>query len=211
MGGRQDVARGVSSGTAPRAGRDQRLDRLVTAAVLRAKDGDSEAFAFLYEQYAEDVRAYAGSIVTNVDDAEDITQQVFAKLLLVIGKYQQREAPFIAWIITVTRNVALDHLRRQRTIPVQEVRSEATGQVAATDRAVDLTEALSRLPFDQLEVVLLRHLGGLSPSEIATRTGRTESSVHGLHHRGRRSLRAELASRGAAPATARLRPAATPA
>ena len=69
----------------------------------------------------------------------------------------------------------------------------------------DLQEALAKLPRDQREVLVLRHFAGLSPTEIAERTGRTEGSVHGLHHRGRRALTAELASRGVAPATARLR------
>ena len=64
----------------------------------------------------------------------------------------------------------------------------------------ELREALAILPGDQREVLVLRHFAGLSPTEIADHTGRTESSIHGLHHRGRRALRAELISRGAAPA-----------
>jgi RNA polymerase sigma-70 factor (ECF subfamily) len=48
---------------------------------------------------------------------------------------------------------------------------------------------------------VLRHFAGLSPLEIARRTGRSEGSIHGLHHRGRRALKAELISRGSAPAT----------
>jgi DNA-directed RNA polymerase specialized sigma24 family protein len=64
-----------------------------------------------------------------------------------------------------------------------------------------LKDALATLPPAQREVLILRHFAGLSPTEIATRTGKTEGSIHGLHHRGRRALTAELASRGAAPAT----------
>jgi RNA polymerase sigma-70 factor (ECF subfamily) len=61
--------------------------------------------------------------------------------------------------------------------------------------------ALAGLPADQREVVVLRHLLGLSPGEIARRLGKSEGAVHGLHHRGRRSLKAALADLGAAPAT----------
>ena len=50
--------------------------------------------------------------------------------------------------------------------------------------------------------MLLRHVVGLTPGEIASRLGRTESSIHGLHHRGRRALQVELASRDSAPAIA---------
>jgi RNA polymerase sigma-70 factor, ECF subfamily len=49
-------------------------------------------------------------------------------------------------------------------------------------------------------VVVLRHLAGLSPGEIAERLGKTEPSIHGLHHRGRGSLRSALADRECAPA-----------
>lgn len=56
-------------------------------------------------------------------------------------------------------------------------------------------------PKDQREVLVLRHFAGLSPAEIATRTGRSEGSVRGLHHRGRGALKAKLTSRGVAPAT----------
>ena len=56
----------------------------------------------------------------------------------------------------------------------------------------DLREALAELPRDQCEVLVLRHFAGLSPTEIAKRTGRSEGSIHGLHHRGRRALRVQL-------------------
>ena len=65
----------------------------------------------------------------------------------------------------------------------------------------ELREALAALPRDQCEVLVLRHFAGLSPIEIAKLTGRSEGSVHGLHHRGRRALQADLTGRGAAPTT----------
>ena len=70
------------------------------------------------------------------------------------------------------------------------------------DRALSLREALARLPADQREVLVLRHVAGLSPGEIADRLGKTEASIHGLHHRGRSALRAALSELDAAPVTA---------
>ncbi len=178
---------------------------LVALAVRRAQAGDREALGFLYARYADNVYGYVRSIVHDQHEAEDITQHVFAKLINVIGKYEERDVPFFAWILRVSRNVAVDHIRRHRAIPVEEVR--AVDEVGAGredgDRMNDLREALALLPHDQREVLVLRHFAGLSPTEIAQRTGRTEGSVHGLHHRGRRALTAELSSRGAAPSTAR--------
>jgi RNA polymerase sigma-70 factor (ECF subfamily) len=173
----------------------------VGRAVARAKDGDREALGWLYIRFAENVYGYVGSIVRDPHDAEDVTQQVFAKLLVNLSKYEEREAPFLSWILAVARNVALDHIRRCRAIPCAEVRDPAC---AATEcdplTAFSVKDALAALPAEQREVVLLRHLVGLSPPEIAARLGRTESSVHGLHHRGRSAVRDSLAEVGATPA-----------
>src|SRR5204863_230026 len=126
--------------------------------------------------------------------------QVFAKLIGVIGSYKEREVPLFAWILRVARNAAIDHIRKRRLVPVEEVRAaqEHMSDVRGATRASDLKEALATLPHAQREVLVLRQFAGLSPSEIATRTGRTEGSIHGLHHRGRRALSAELISRVAA-------------
>jgi len=180
---------------------------LVAQAVKRAQAGDRQALGFLYARYADNVYGYVRSIVHDQHEAEDITQQVFAKLINVIGKYEERDVPFFAWILRVSRNVAVDHIRRHRAIPVEEVRAvdDIGGGPEDRERMNELREALALLPPDQREVLVLRHFAGLSPTEIAQRTGRTEGSVHGLHHRARRALTAELSSRGAAPATARSR------
>jgi RNA polymerase sigma-70 factor, ECF subfamily len=189
--------------------REQALDsddrRLVAEAVRRAQRGEREAIGLLYARYADDVEGYVRSILRDRHEAEDVTQQVFAKLITAIGKYEQREVPFFAWMLRVARNVALDHIRARRAVPVGKVRlSETESSAPVGARPVDeLREVLHELPRDQREVLVLRHLAGLSPREIAACTGRTEASIHGLHHRGRRTLQAGLVSRGLAPAVAR--------
>lgn len=194
-----DMPRGTTSA----ATAEQLMSLRVSQAVRRAQLGDREALGFLYARYADNVHGYVRSIVHDSHEAEDVTQQVFTKLIHVIGKYEERDVPFFAWVLRVARNVAVDHLRRQRLVPVEEIRTtdHGSGDPAAGGRMRDLREALSVLPKDQCEVLVLRHFAGLSPTEIATQTGRSEGSIHGLHHRGRRTLRAELTSRGAAPAT----------
>jgi RNA polymerase sigma-70 factor (ECF subfamily) len=177
--------------------------KLVQDAVRRAKQGDSEALHFLYVRYAPDLLRYVNSFVHDHHEAEDITQNVFAKLMTAIGKYQPTDVPFTAWILRVARNAALDHMRARRAIPTEEVRAEDVGQAQISfDRGRDLRSALELLPQDQQEVLVLRHIFGLSPLEIASALGKSESSVHGLHHRGRRTLKASLVELGAAPVVA---------
>jgi RNA polymerase sigma-70 factor, ECF subfamily len=181
-----------------------RAAQLTQEAVARAQAGDSEGLHFLYVRYSDDVLRYVASFVRDHHEAEDITQNVFAKLMKAIKRYQQQEVPFDAWILRVARNAALDYLRAKRAIPTEEVRVADGGQAEMRlDRGRALREALEELPEDQREVLVLRHIVGLSPVEIAGTLNKSESSVHGLHHRGRRSLRASLVDLGAAPVVAR--------
>jgi RNA polymerase sigma-70 factor (ECF subfamily) len=177
--------------------------RLVSQAVTRAQKGDMSALHFLYVRFADDVCAYVMSIVRDSHEAEDVTQNVFAKLMTAIRKYEQREVPFAAWILRVARNVALDHVRARRQIPCEQVRADDAGdERIGFERSQSLREALERLPEEQREVLVLRHVAGLSPGEIAERLGKTEGSIHGLHHRGRGALQAALRELEAAPVTA---------
>jgi RNA polymerase sigma-70 factor (ECF subfamily) len=177
--------------------------QIVQEAIDRAKAGDLEGIHFLYVRYAADVQRYIASFVHDHHEAEDIAQNVFAKLITAIGKYEERDVPFAAWIMRVARNAALDHMRGRRAIPTEEVRVADGGQAqTGFDRGQDLRLALEALPEDQREVLILRHIAGLSPVEIAATLEKSESSVHGLHHRGRRTLKAKLMEMGAAPVVA---------
>lgn len=179
-------------------------DRAVKRLVAAAQAGDQEAMQALYERFADGVHLYVSRIVGGRHDAEDVTQQVFAKLLTELDRYVPGDAPFAAWVLRVARNLAIDHLRRSRLVPCEEVRSRDTlADDAGRECAASLREALVGLTPDQRNVLLLRHLVGLSPGEIAERTGRTVRSVHCLHHRGRRAARTALNDMGAAPATSR--------
>jgi RNA polymerase sigma-70 factor, ECF subfamily len=179
--------------------------RTVALAVARGKEGDREAIRYLYVRYSHNIYGYVRSILQDDHEAEDVTQHVFAKLMSALAKYDQRGVPFSAWILRVARNAALDHVRQRRPIPFEEVRSahdSGGDETTHHDRSLMLRDALATLPDDQREVLVLRHLVGLSPGEIAERLGRTEPSIHGLHHRGRRALQAELSSRDSMPSTA---------
>lgn len=168
-------------------------------AIARAKEGDQEALRFLYLSYSNNIYGYVRSIVRDDHEAEDVTQHVFAKLMTTIGKYDDRGVPFFAWLLRLARNVAIDHLRANRLVPTENVVDPETGWAGDVDRAVAVRDAIAALPEEQREVVILRHVVGLSPREIAHRLGRTEGSIHGLHHRGRRTLQRELVRRDSAP------------
>jgi RNA polymerase sigma-70 factor (ECF subfamily) len=173
----------------------------LVGAIAKAKAGENEGYRYLYSRYSDNIFSYVRQIVHDDHDAEDITQQVFAKLFTAIKRYEPRSVPFSAWILRVARNAAIDHIRSDRLIPCEEVRgADQLADEVSDERRRSLTDALGLLPRAQREVVVMRHLVGLTPSEIAGRLGKSESAIHGLHHRGRRSLQRELVKSGSAPA-----------
>jgi RNA polymerase sigma-70 factor (ECF subfamily) len=179
-------------------------EEITRRAVQRAKEGDRDAIGFLYVRFASNVYGYARSIIRDEHEAEDVTQQVFAKLMTAIAKYEERDVPFTAWILRITHNLAIDHMRRMRSIPCEEVRAADTAgdEDANRQRLGSLREALAQLPQEQRQVLVMRHVVGMAPGEIADQLGKSEGSVHGLHHRGRGALKAALTALEAAPITA---------
>ena len=184
----------------------QELDRHVERAISVAKRGDQEGIRFLYIRYFDSVNGYVRRIVRDDYEAEDITQQVFVKLMTAVHKYQPWGVPFKGWILRLAHNVAIDHLRVRAPIPVDKLPfHDYRDDSARRDSLRLLEEALKTLPEDQRTVVVLRHFLGLSPPEIASRVGRTESAVHGLQHRGRRNLQIQLSRLDVEPQTRHLR------
>jgi RNA polymerase sigma-70 factor (ECF subfamily) len=176
-------------------------EALVLSAVTNAKQGDDDAMRFLYLRYADNVYGYVCSIVRDEHEAEDVTQQIFAKLMTALQRYEPRSVPFSAWILRIAHNAAIDHMRARRAVPCEEVRSpELEDGDVSRERARDLQAALSKLPPEQRDVIVMRFVLGLSPKEIAERIGRSEDAVHGLQHRGRTTLRRELTALQSAPA-----------
>jgi RNA polymerase sigma-70 factor (ECF subfamily) len=174
----------------------------VARAVSRAKAGDRDALGDLYSRYADNVYGFVLSILRDEHEAEDVTQHVFAKLMTVLPAYEERGVPFHAWVLRVARNAALDHLRRRRPIPYEDVDAGAASpSEVGAERWECLRDALGSLSEDQREVVVLRHVLGLSPREIASRLGKSEGSIHGLHHRGRGALQQALRDLDSAPMT----------
>ncbi|MFL5862886.1 MAG: RNA polymerase sigma factor [Solirubrobacteraceae bacterium] len=180
--------------------------RRVRLAVARAKEGDRDAVRYLYVVYSHNIYGYVRSIVHDEHEAEDVTQHVFAKLMTAIVKYDDRGVPFFAWLLRLARNLAIDHIRANKVMPTENVIDPDLSSGSDLDRAETVRAALATLPEEQRQVVFLRHVVGLTPGEIADRMGRTASSIHGLHHRGRRALQRELALVDSTPLT-RSRPA----
>jgi RNA polymerase sigma-70 factor (ECF subfamily) len=164
-------------------------------AVERAKAGERDAIRFLYTRFADDVNAYVLGLARDAREAEAVTQLTFARLAGTIGAYEARDLPFQTWILRVAHELVA---RDVRPSPVAEAGATHAGSEQA--QASALKAALADLPAEQREVLVLRHVVGLSPVEIASRMERSEASIHGLHHSARGALKAKLRERNCAPA-----------
>jgi len=170
---------------------------LVQSLVERAQAGDGGAFGELYEQFAPEIFRYLlRHLNGRRESAEDLTEEVFLKVLERLGSYQFRGLQFSAWLYRIARNHMIDHLRsRPRQIissldqapEIPEKKAEQT-----MDRSLDrheLTYALDRLTSDQRHVVTLRFLDGFTTAETAEIMGKTEDAVKKLQARGLVQLR----------------------
>jgi RNA polymerase sigma-70 factor (ECF subfamily) len=177
-------------------------------AIRRANAGDRDGFGYLYVRYAPDVHAYVRRILANSQDAEDVTQQVFLKLITRLRSYEPQHAQFSTWMLRVARNTAIDHLRRDRLMLFDEPFEPALeAHGSDPDCRMSLREMLASLPPDQRDVLLLRDVAGLPPGDVATRLGKTPAAVNTSCHRARRAARRILESKGWAPVTRKSAPA----
>jgi len=170
--------------------------------VQAVRAGDAHAFAALYGRYVGRVFRFCLSRLRSVEEAEDVTAVVFAKVVQALPRYQERGVPFAAWVYRVARNAVVDHVRRRRpTIPLEALSAEpARGEAAEPDPVAlsdreELRRALARLPDLHREVLVLRFVEGYEAAEVGRIVGKNVGAVRSIQHRALAQLREEL-SRG---------------
>ncbi len=167
--------------------------------VTRAQAGDLDAFGVLYSRYAEMVHRFIYYRVHDRALAEDFTSDTFLRALRRIGSVNYRGRDIGAWLITIARNIVLDHAKSARTR--LEVMTAVTldGDTAPSPESavIDavtselLLTAISALNNEQGECVTLRYIRGFTIAEAAAQMGKTEGAIKALQHRAVRKL-AEL-------------------
>ena len=168
----------------------------VTAAVIkRAQSGDTAALTDLYEHYKSDVYRYLYYRLGLPEIAEDITTEVFIRVIENLPRYQIGDAPFRAWLLQITRNLAIDTVRKVNVrqeieldvnLPTHSAGPEtAVEQMLTTER---LQQALQRLTADQCDVVILRFLAEMPISQVAQTLNKSESAIKALQARGLEAL-----------------------
>ena len=180
------------AGSALTASRDEEAIR---GLVIAARNGDEAAFVSLYRTYAPAVYRFCLARVGLPEDAEDLLQQTFLRVVEALPRYEDRGVPFGAWLFRIARSVTVDqHRRRRDELSLDLEVGETTGGPAAPpmidlgDREV-LLAALASLTPDQREVVRLRFFADLTARESGLVLGRDEAAVRVLQWRAIAALR----------------------
>lgn len=158
----------------------------------RAQRGDTAAIAALYEQHRTKVFRYLYYRVGNQQIAEDLTTEVFIRVIQALPAYKpQKNIPFQAWMFRITHNLMTDHYRHQMRQKIVELDEQVIVEDGSPDQQVEhtltserLRQALLRLTDDQREVILLRLVAEFSIEQVAKTLNKSESAVKALQRRG---------------------------
>jgi len=163
--------------------------------VQKAKSGDSEAFAQLYDAYVERVYRYIHFRVSDDLLTEDLVSQVFLKAWENLNRYQTGSSPFIAWLYTIARNLVIDYYRaKKETVPLEDAAvlpSTLDGPDEKAQTRFDLEamrDALQFLTTDQQQVLILKYLAELPNQSIAKIMNKQEGTIRGLQMRALQTL-----------------------
>jgi len=168
------------------------LGRLTKPQDLRAVASYDQAV----EDHMSDVYAFLAYRVNSRADAEDLTQATFERAYRAWGRYDSRRAGVRTWLLSIARNLLIDHYRRAGSRHEQTLDDEPG--VAAPDQGLDLgldpalAAALEVLGEREREIIALRFGADLSGPEIAALTGLTLANVQQIMSRSLRRLRTEL-------------------
>ena len=150
----------------------------------------------LFDRYHLQVYRYFRRMTERTDVAEDLTQEVFLRVVRYLGRYTPRERER-AWVFTIARGVLADHWRlesRQAGEVVLDVTNEAAPAPPPVV-ALGVAQALGRLPRHDRELLVLREFGGYSYEELGEIFGLASGAARTRVYRVREAVRAMLGGR----------------
>lgn len=166
------------------------------ALIRRAQQGDQAAFVEIYERSYASVYTYVYYRLSDPALAEDLTADVFVRLVSKIHTFTHAGRPILAWLYTIASHLVTDHYRRNgrvKHLPLKDhlrARDGDPAQIAHLHLTRDrLSAALERLTEDQRQVILFKFIEGRSNAEVAALLGKNEGAVKALQHRALAALR----------------------
>ncbi|MFI5990315.1 RNA polymerase sigma factor [Streptomyces sp. NPDC051362] len=187
MGGHHAVTDGSAS-----------IDQLMARAAAGGAKAP-ESFSELYKRLHPVVHNWVRQYVRDPHISEDLAQEVWIKVAQNLARYQPGTKP-MAWLATITRNTAVDYLRKEQRRPTEVLQADdlaldrprqgasVSQQVEQRQLAQAVAHAMNALKPDQRKCLQLRFFDGISPAHTAQVMGKTESAVRTLQHRSLKRL-----------------------
>ena len=169
-----------------------------TTLLSRAARSDPEAIASLYDQYAPRIYSYIYHRLNDPDVAEDLTAQVFLRMIEALDTERGWHSSFSGWLYRIAHNLVIDYYRRRTRAAYSSLEDSpnlpAIGgdpYYAATMKLENdiLLRAVNELTEEQAQVITLRFLEGLSIAEVASAMDNTDGAIKALQYRAVASLR----------------------
>ena len=168
--------------------------------IVKAQKGESGAAGRLYDRHHLSIFRYIYARTSHRQVAEDLTGEVFIRMVRHLPNYEERGIPFRAWLYRIAGNLIKDYYRRNKNVPLPlSVVEEIKAPVTAPDRIVEqvltmasVQRALATIDETQRDVVILRFLAGMSLKEVALTLDKSVGAVKSLQHRGLAALRIAL-------------------
>ena len=172
--------------------------------ILAAQRGDEQAFGELYNAYVHDIYRYVLYRVGNSELAQDLTAEVFLRVVEGLSGYQNRQLPLLAWLYRIAYARLIDHYRdtnrlaKHQSIETMDLSldDDLDGVLMTSYHQETVRNALRMLTPEQQQVVQLRFMEGYSLQKTAESLGKTIGAVKVLQHRALESLSRVLNKRG---------------
>lgn len=162
--------------------------------VNKAINGDVEAFGELYSVYLDRIYRYVFYQVNNKVIAEDLTEEIFIKAWRGIGKYKWTGQRFTAWLYRIAHNHVIDHFRTSRQhqplkgeIPSDDNQPQQELEIKQMQQS--LLRAISSLPQQQKQVIILKFIEGLDNRAIEQTMGKSQGAIRVMQMRALAALR----------------------
>ena len=181
----------------------------VSDLVRKAQGGDQSSFALLYERFFDQIFRYVSFKTGSTTEAEDITGEVFVRMIESIHRFKWQGHPFSSWLFRIAHNLIVDYFRgkgKKALVPLEGTADNLQSAQVDVDRQIDVELAMDEihgamagLTDLQREVISMRFAGGLSVAETARAIGKKDNAVKALQHAGLKKLRKMLVAEDSLP------------
>ena len=168
--------------------------------VRKAQGGDADAYSAIFDQHYSPVYRYLFYRLGDVKLAQDLTSEVFVRMVEKLDTFEPSGRPLLAWLYTIARNLVADDYRRNGKVthlPLDEaltsgMHANPVRQAEQSLLADCLRLVIEKLTEDQQQVILLKYVENQSNAQVARILGKTQGAVKSLQHRALASLRRAL-------------------